>query len=109
MGEYTECPRNMHCLTALHEWSLLCLVRREVIGDHMNFLALGLMRHDVGEEGNELGRGVARGSFIQHLTGLGIEGCVERQGAVSEDPVRLPRHDRRTVRLCRGLGHGTGS
>jgi hypothetical protein len=37
----------------------LGLVRREVVGDHMDLLALGLVRHDVGEEGDELGRRVA--------------------------------------------------
>ena len=61
---------------------LLGLVRREVIGDHMNLLALGLVGHDVGEEGDELGRGVARGGFAQHLTGLGVKGGIERQRAV---------------------------
>lgn len=39
---------------------LLSLVRREVVRDHVDLLALGLVRHYVGEEGHELGRVVAR-------------------------------------------------
>jgi hypothetical protein len=38
-------------------------VHREVVGDHVDFLALGLVRHDVGEEGSALGRRVTRGGL----------------------------------------------
>jgi hypothetical protein len=35
-------------------------VRREVVGDDVDFLAPRLIDHDVSEEGHELGRGVTR-------------------------------------------------
>ena len=38
----------------------------------------------VGEEGHELRRGMARGRLTQHFAGLGVEGGVQRQRAVSE-------------------------
>ena len=44
------------------------LVRREVIGDHVNLFAFGLVGHDVGQECDELGRGVARCSLAQHTS-----------------------------------------
>ena len=52
---------------------LLGLVRREVVGDHMDLLALGLVGHDVGKEGNELGRRVTLGCLAEDLASLGVE------------------------------------
>ena len=43
------------------------LVCRAVIRDHVNLFAGGLVGHDVGQEGDELGRGVARCRRAQHL------------------------------------------
>lgn len=59
------------------------LVRREVIRNHMNLLAVRLTGHQVGQECHELGRGMARDRLAQHLTRLGIERGVEREGAVT--------------------------
>ena len=44
---------------------LLSLVRREIVSDHVDFLAARLVEHDVGEKGDELRRGVARGGLAQ--------------------------------------------
>ena len=56
----------------------LALVGREVIGDHMDLFAAGLIDDDVGEEGDKLGGGVPFGGLAQHLAGLGVEGGIER-------------------------------
>ena len=45
---------------------LFCLMRREVVGDDVNLLATRLVGRDVGEEGHELGRGVARCGLADH-------------------------------------------
>ena len=37
----------------------LALVRRQVVGDHVDLLAARLISHDVGKKRDELGRGVA--------------------------------------------------
>src|SRR4051812_16364696 len=62
---------------------LLSFVRREVVGDHVDFFALGLVGNDVGEEGHELGRRVARGGLAKHFAGLGVERRVQRQRAMA--------------------------
>ena len=68
----------------------LALVSREVVGDHMDLFAARLIDHDVGEEGDELGRGVPRGGLAQHLAGLGVEGGIQRQRAVAEVLKAMP-------------------
>jgi len=45
--------------------------------------AAPLVDHDIGEEGDELGRGVARSGLAQHFAGLGIEGRVQRERAMA--------------------------
>src|SRR6202158_3172909 len=60
------------------------LVSREVVGDHMNLFTAGLIDHNVCEERGELGRGVPRSRFAEHLPGLGVEGGIQRQGAVTK-------------------------
>jgi hypothetical protein len=45
-------------------------------------LPRGLIDQDVGEEGDELSRGVPLSGLAQHLAGSGVEGGVERQGPV---------------------------
>ena len=59
------------------------LVRREIVEDHVNLLAAWLMRHDVGEERDELSGGMACGRSPEHLTGLRVECRVERERAVA--------------------------
>ena len=49
----------------------------------MDLFAARLVDHDVGEEGDELGRSVPLGGLAEHLAGLGVEGRIERQGAVA--------------------------
>ncbi len=60
------------------------LVSREVVSDDVNLFFLGLVGHDIGEKRNKLGRSVPCGGLAQHLTGLGIEGGVQRERAVAE-------------------------
>src|SRR6218665_991150 len=76
----------------------LGLVCREVVDDDVNFLAARLMGHDVGEEGDELGRGMPRGGLAQNFTGLGIEGGVQRERSMPEVlkamTLGTPRRDR---------------
>src|SRR5712664_4337615 len=50
------------------------LVSREVVGDHMDLFAAGLIDHNVCEERGELRRGVPRSGFTEHLASLGVEG-----------------------------------
>lgn len=61
----------------------LTLVGREIVSDHMDFFAARLVHDDVGQEGHELGGGMPLGGLAQHLARFGVEGGVERQGAVS--------------------------
>lgn len=67
------------------------LVRREVVSDDMDLLARKLVGHNVGQEGDELRRGVALGRLAQHFTRLRIERRIQRQRAVAEvlEPVAL--------------------
>ena len=62
----------------------LGLVRREVVGDHMDLFALALVHHEVGQKRDELRRGVTLSGLAQHLAGLGVERCVQRERAVAE-------------------------
>ena len=48
---------------------LLRLVRRQVVGDHVDLLVPGLVGDDVGEEGDELCRGGAHGRLGKNLAG----------------------------------------
>jgi hypothetical protein len=61
-------------------------------------LATRLVQHDVSEKGHELGRGMARGGFAQHLTGLGVEAGVQGERAVAvvlkAVPLEAPRRER---------------
>src|SRR5437867_4842942 len=68
----------------------LGLVRREVVGDHMNLLAARLVDHDVSEEGDEFCRCVSLGGLAQYLASLGVEGGVQRQRTVSEILKSMP-------------------
>src|ERR1700682_2594379 len=61
----------------------LGLVRREVVSDDVNFLALGLVNHDVSEKRDELRRGMPLRRLAQYLAGLGVECGVQRQRAVA--------------------------
>lgn len=83
----------MHCQEVHNR---LALVSREVVGDYMNLLAVRLIDHNVGEERDEFGRGVPRSGFAEHFAGLGVEGSVQRQGAVTKVL--------KTVPLCASRG-----
>lgn len=52
------------------------LVRRLIVSDHMDLFAARLIDHNVGQEGDEFGRGVPRGRFAEHFAGLGVEGGI---------------------------------
>jgi hypothetical protein len=49
----------------------LGLMSREVVGDDVDLFPRGLVRNDVGEERDELGRSVTRCGFAQYFTSLG--------------------------------------
>jgi hypothetical protein len=61
----------------------LGLVRREVISDDVNLLSLGLVGHNVGQEGDKFGRRVALCGLAQDLASLGVERGIQRQRAVA--------------------------
>src|SRR6202030_2054665 len=73
-------------------------VRREIVGDHVDLFAPGLVDDDVDEEGDELGRGVPGCCLAQHLYRAGVEGCVERERAMpvllQPMPLRAARGER---------------
>lgn len=62
----------------------LTLVSRDVVGNHVGFFAARLVDCDIGQEGNELGRAMARGGHAQHIAGLGVEGGVPGQRSMTE-------------------------
>ena len=62
----------------------LGLVRRKVVGDDVDLLALGLRGDHVCEKGHELRTGVALGCFAQDLSAGNLQGGVERQSAMPE-------------------------
>ena len=57
----------------------LTLVSREVVCDHMDFFATSLVGDDIGEEGNELGRGMTCRSLAKNLARFSVERRVQRQ------------------------------
>src|SRR5438270_13192862 len=63
--------------------NLFRFVRRKIVGDDVNFFALRLVDHNVSEKGDKLSRGMPRGGLAEYLTGLGVEGSVQRQRAVA--------------------------
>jgi len=70
--------RRMFAQKLLHA---LGLVRRQVVGDHIDLLAGRLMRHDVAQKRYELLSGVSRRGLAEHLSGLRVERRVLRQRA----------------------------
>ena len=62
----------------------LGLVRRKIVGDEVDLLALGLRGDHIGEKGNELRAGVALGGFAQDLSAGNLQGGVKRQSAMPE-------------------------
>ncbi len=62
----------------------LSLVRQEIVGDHVDLFSVRLVDHDVGEESDELRGGMAFSRLAQHFVSAGVEGRVERQGAMAE-------------------------
>ena len=72
----------------------LGLVRRKVISDDVDLLALGLRGDDICEKGHELRAGVALGGFAQDLSAGNLQGGVKRQSAMPETQSRTARHAR---------------
>jgi hypothetical protein len=60
------------------------LVRRKVVRDDVDFLFRGLRGDHVGQEGDELGAGVARGRFAQDLPAGDLQGGIKRKSAMPE-------------------------
>ncbi len=61
----------------------LGLVRREIVCNHMDLFALRLVRDEIRQKCHKLGRGVAFSRLAEDIAGLGIEGCVQRQRAMT--------------------------
>ena len=61
---------------------LLSLMGRQVVNDDVDLPICRLMRHKIGQKGHELGAGMAARGFTQDLTGLRVQGRVQRQRAV---------------------------
>lgn len=59
---------------------LLSLVHREVIEDHVHRVPPRPMGDEVGQERDELGRGVALGGASEDLLSPRVENGIERQG-----------------------------
>ena len=76
------------------------LVRRLVVSNHMDLFAARLIDHNVGQEGDEFGRGVPRGRFAEHFAGLGVEGGVAPSPKTSLGPVGHSRN--RSLRYLDG-------
>ena len=62
----------------------LGLVRRKVVGDDVDLLALGLGGDHICEKGHELRAGVALGCFAQDLSAGNLQCGVKRQSAMPE-------------------------
>ena len=60
-----------------------CLVRQEVVGDHMDLLAVGLVHREVGQNLDALGRGLRGEVLPKHLACLGVERRVVLLDSVS--------------------------
>ena len=54
----------------------------QVVHDDVNIPPSGLSHHDVGQERDELLAGMARRGFADDGAGLGVEGCIQREGAM---------------------------
>lgn len=59
------------------------LVDREVVGNDVDLVAPRLIDHDVAQEGDEHRRGVPCRRLSQSLATAGVEGCIERERAVT--------------------------
>lgn len=76
----------------------LSFMGREVVGDHMDFPALRLTRHDVAEKVHKRGTGVQGDRLAEHLARLGIQRREQRERAISVIlelvPLRATRRQR---------------
>ena len=61
----------------------LGFMRREVVGDDVDFPMAGFEREDLAQESDELFGGVAGGGLTHHLATFGIERGVERERAMA--------------------------
>src|SRR5271156_5381384 len=55
------------------------LVGGQIVGDDMDLFSARLVDDDIGQKGDELSGCMRRRGLAQHLSGLGIESCVERE------------------------------
>jgi hypothetical protein len=70
---------------------LLCLVGGKIVENDVNLPSARLRVHDLGEERQEGVAGAPDGSLADHFAGARVEGCIERQRAVTVvlEPVSL--------------------
>jgi len=54
-------------------------MRGQVIADDMDFFALGLVGHEICQEGDKLCAGMPRRGLAQHLAGFGVEGGIHKR------------------------------
>src|ERR1043166_32477 len=62
----------------------LGLMRRQVVADYVDLLALGDLRQEVGQERDKRLAGVTLGRLAETEAGLRLECCVERERAVPD-------------------------
>ena len=64
------------------------LVSRQVVGNRVDFLALGLVSDEIGQKCHELGAGVASRGLAQYLARLGVEGGISAKARGSTGSLR---------------------
>src|ERR671918_1245352 len=65
----------------VHRVGFVC---RQIVRDHVNLFFARLAGHEVGQEGDKLGTGMAPGGFPQHRPGPSIESGIERERTVAK-------------------------
>src|SRR4029077_9149538 len=92
---------------AIHE---LGFVGGEVVYDEVDFLVGGLCGYDLLGKADKLLAGVAAGSACDDLAAFGLEGGIEREGAVTEilEPMTLGPSRRKREHRCDSGEGGDG-
>jgi hypothetical protein len=70
-------------MTSEELFDLRSFMGREIIGDDVDFLTVGLMSDEVRKESHEFCRGVALSHFTQHFARAGVESSIQRKSAMT--------------------------
>src|SRR5215210_498874 len=89
----------------------LGFVGRKIVEDHLDLPSRGLSRDDIGKESHEFRTGVSGRRLAQDLSAGGVQGGVEREGAMAKVfkavPFRSPRREwEHRVEPVEGLNRG---